>query len=150
MQVSDYVSNLPVQYQYYPGLPKRGGGDRHGAPSNDYCPMVMQTYGERLCSDSHSTSEQWDLGMRPGSSSLCFQSTLRRNAGSTASRGAGCYAAACLPDGTMQVTITTAGGGSSSAVCARYGQVLTWTGYSGSVACPDVQGICAPGPKGAS
>ena len=149
-------SSIPSQYQYYPGQPTQGGTDYYGVPAHDYCPMVVWTGAERFCTDAHSSTETNSLGMRPGPSALCLSSTLRASASTATSRGVGCYGAVCV-GGTsltgaararpaaMNISITGAGGaGVLTKTCTAAGQSLAFTGYAGTITCPDVAGICSP------
>jgi surface protein len=96
--VYDYAGSAVIgpQYQYFPGLPARGGGNEQA----DYCPLLWPDYGitglnEGLCSNTLSWSSMpiYDQrrGMRYGANSVCVSTTLYNAAYSSNGGGVGCY-----------------------------------------------------------
>ena len=108
-------------------------------------PQVSWTGAERFCSDSHSSTEINQLGMLPTATSMCMVSSLKASGSSAAMRGVGCFGAVCLAGGVLRVTVTAPGGSSLLvASCTHMGQLLTFPGFTGTLTCPDPQGICSP------
>lgn len=82
--------------------------------------------------------------MRYGTNSVCLSTTLyptgSTNPGTVV---AGCYQFVCTGPSSATVTISTSNSGFVSATCATGGQALSFTGYSGSITCPDLPSMCA-------
>ena len=142
-QISQWSSNLPDYFQYFPSNPGKGGGLSHA----DYCPMY-RVYSNRDCQDSTQNSNGENYrGQLYGSDSFCATSSLFDDGYQFPNtERPNCFKMKCYGNQTIQVTIRRRSGGSdvdSSFNCYSDGQRISGlTNFNGEFICPAYDRVC--------
>eukprot|EP01126_Amoeba_proteus_P042344 TRINITY_DN4597_c0_g5_i1.p1 TRINITY_DN4597_c0_g5~~TRINITY_DN4597_c0_g5_i1.p1 ORF type:complete len:341 (-),score=65.33 TRINITY_DN4597_c0_g5_i1:86-1108(-) len=132
-RVSQWSGSLPVPYQYFSD-PTRGGSSE----LPDYCPYFGPvTQGS--CQDASNAPPTNYWGESFGSSSFCLPSTLEDESYSRyyATRGVACYSVSCGGGSVYSVTV-----GGDRQTCSYEGQILTFSGFRGTIQCPKWSEVC--------
>jgi hypothetical protein len=134
------VSNgsVPINttaFRYFPSKPYLGGD-----PSLDYCPR-FEPFGNRFCTDASQSTNALD-GSFFGATSRCFKATnlyltTDPKGLSWKSIGPRCLRAACGGSGSNLVVFVGVGKSSELRLCPVGDVITNFTGYNGSVTCPE-------------
>jgi Leishmanolysin len=151
--VTSWGSSLLSQYTYF-------SDNTLGGPLKeaDFCPLILPLSSNAnanvfltCASSTNALSTDKTQGMIYGSSSICLTSSLHDSSTTTSANPVGCYAFTCtsLSTGLLTIALPTSNGivppGNMSAVCSGFGgNALTFTGFSGTITCPNVTAICTP------
>ncbi|KAF0700216.1 Aste57867_9270 [Aphanomyces stellatus] len=147
---SSYSSALSTSYQYFPGVPTKGGTNSFG----DYCP-INRAYTQGDCIDAANLLVLPNYNVTPfgeiyGASSHCAMMTLTRTqmyGYSISNRYAGCYPMTCSVDSvthvpTVFITAATGIGTKVTVSCTTKGQQVAVPGFNGALTCPDPFVLC--------